>query len=118
MHKKIYRPWGNYTTIGEGSRWLVKLIEVKPNSSLSLQLHHHRAEHWIIVNGTALIEKNGEKKLLGENQSTFIPVGCKHRLSNPGLTKLELIEVQSGNYLDENDIIRFEDSYGRIKNIS
>jgi len=118
MHKKIYRPWGNYTTIGEGSRWQVKLIEVKPNASLSLQMHHHRAEHWVIVNGTALIEKDGEKELLGENQSTFIPLGCKHRLSNPGLMKLELIEVQSGTYLDENDIIRFEDSYGRIKKIN
>ncbi len=114
-HRKIYRPWGNYTTIVEGNRWQVKLIEVKPNASLSLQMHHHRAEHWIIVNGTALIEKNGERELLTENESTFIPLGCKHRLSNPGLMKLELIEVQSGNYLDEDDIIRFEDSYGRIK---
>ena len=117
MHKKIYRPWGNYTTIGEGCRWKVKLIEVKPNSSLSLQMHHHRAEHWIIVNGTALIEKNGEKQILGENQSTFIPLGCKHRLTNPGLMKLALIEVQSGNYLEENDIVRFEDTYGRKDNI-
>tara|TARA_B100000965_G_scaffold251330_1_gene211410 strand:- start:2274 stop:3725 length:1452 start_codon:yes stop_codon:yes gene_type:complete len=117
MHKKIYRPWGNYTTIGEGSKWQVKLIEVKPNASLSLQMHHHRSEHWVIVNGTALIEKDGEKKLLVENQSTFIPLGCKHRLSNPGSIKLELIEVQSGTYLDESDIIRFEDSYGRTKNI-
>ena len=117
MHRKIYRPWGNYTTIGEGNRWQVKLIEVKPNASLSLQMHHHRAEHWIIVNGTALVEKDGEKQILSENQSTFIPLGCKHRLSNPGLMKLELIEVQSGNYLDEDDIIRFEDSYGRIKKI-
>ena len=116
MHKKIYRPWGNYTTIVEGNRWLVKLIEVKPNASLSLQMHHHRAEHWVVVNGTALIEKNGEKQLLSENESTFIPLGCKHRLSNPGRMKLELIEVQSGTYLDEEDIIRFEDSYGRIKN--
>ena len=102
----------------EGDRWLVKLIEVKPNASLSLQMHHHRAEHWIVVNGTALIEKNGEKQLLSENESTFIPLGCKHRLSNPGKMKLELIEVQSGAYLDEEDIIRFEDSYGRIKNLS
>ena len=114
MHRKIYRPWGNYTTIVEGNRWLVKLIEVKPNASLSLQMHHHRAEHWVVVNGTALIEKNGEKKLLSENESTFIPLGCKHRLSNPGKMKLELIEVQSGTYLDEEDIVRFEDSYGRI----
>ncbi len=117
MHRKIYRPWGNYTTIVEGNRWLVKLIEVKPNASLSLQMHHHRAEHWVVVNGTALIEKNGEKQLLSENESTFIPLGCKHRLSNPGKMKLELIEVQSGTYLDEEDIIRFEDSYGRIKNL-
>ncbi len=116
MHRKIYRPWGNYTTIVEGNRWLVKLIEVKPNASLSLQMHHHRAEHWVVVNGTALIEKNGEQQLLSENESTFIPLGCKHRLSNPGKMKLELIEVQSGTYLDEEDIIRFEDSYGRTKN--
>tara|TARA_B100000674_G_scaffold455870_1_gene429971 strand:- start:218 stop:1054 length:837 start_codon:yes stop_codon:yes gene_type:complete len=114
-HRKIYRPWGNYTTIVEGKRWLVKLIEVKPNASLSLQMHHHRAEHWVVVSGTALIEKNGKKQLLSENESTFIPLGCKHRLSNPGKMKLELIEVQSGTYLDEEDIIRFEDSYGRIK---
>ena len=78
-------------------------------------MHHHRVEHWMKVNGTALIEKNDDKQLLSENQSTFIPLGCKHRLSNPGLIKLELIEVQSGTCLDENDIIRFEDSYGRIK---
>ena len=116
MHRKIYRPWGNYTIIVEGDRWLVKLIEVKPNASLSLQMHHHRAEHWVVVNGTALIEKNGEKQLLSENESTFIPLGCKHRLSNPGKMRLELIEVQSGTYLDEEDIIRFEDCYGRIKN--
>jgi len=118
LHRKSYRPWGNYTTIVEGKRWLVKLIEVNPNASLSLQMHHHRAEHWVVVNGTALIEKNGEKQLLSENESTFIPLGCKHRLSNPGKMKLELIEVQSGTYLDEEDIIRFEDFYGRIKNLS
>ena len=118
IHKKIYRPWGNYTTIVEGNRWLVKLIEVKPNASLSLQMHNYRAEHWVVVNGTALIEKNEEKQLLSENESTFIPLGCKHRLSNPGRIKLELIEVQSGVYLDEEDIIRFEDSYGRTKNLS
>ena len=116
-HRKIYRPWGNYTTIVEGKRWLVKLIEVKPNASLSLQMHHHRAEHWVVVSGTALVEKNRKKQLLSENESTFIPLGCKHRLSNPGKMKLELIEVQSGTYLDEEDIIRFEDSYGRIKGL-
>ena len=118
LHKKIYRPWGNYTTIVKGNRWLVKLIEVKPNASLSLQMHHHRAEHWVVVSGTALIEKDGEKQLLSENESTFIPLGCKHRLSNPGRMKLELIEIQSGTYLDEEDIVRFEDSYGRIENLS
>ncbi len=118
MHRKIYRPWGNYTTVMAGSRWQVKLIEVKPNAALSLQMHHHRAEHWIIVKGTALIEKDGDKQLLSENESTFIPLGCKHRLSNPGLMKLELIEVQSGAYLDEDDIIRFDDSYGRTKSFS
>ena len=81
-------------------------------------MHNYRAEHWVVVNGTALIEKNGEKQLLSENESTFIPLGCKHRLSNPGRIKLELFEVQSGVYLDEEDIIRFEDSYGRTKNLS
>ena len=118
LHKKIYRPWGNYTTIVEGSRWQVKLIEVNPNASLSLQMHNHRAEHWIVVNGKALVEKNGEKQILNANESTFIPLGCKHRLSNQGLIKLELIEVQSGTYLGEDDIIRFEDSYGRIKKLN
>ncbi len=113
-HRKIYRPWGNYTSIVSGNRWQVKLIKVKPNSSLSLQMHHHRAEHWIVVKGTALIEKDGCEQLLSENESTFIPLGCKHRLTNPGKMTLELIEVQSGAYLNEDDIIRFEDSYGRI----
>ncbi len=117
-HRKIYRPWGHYTGIVEGSRWQVKRIEVKPGESLSLQLHHHRAEHWIVVKGTALVEKNGEKILLGENQSTYIPLGCKHRLSNPGKMPMELIEVQSGGYLGEDDIIRFEDNYFRNKIIN
>ncbi len=113
-HTKIYRPWGHYTSIVTGSRWQIKLIEVKPNASLSLQMHHHRAEHWVIVKGTALIEKDGKKELLSENESTFIPLGCKHRLSNPGKMPLELVEIQSGAYLNEDDIIRFEDSYGRL----
>ena len=116
-NSKVYRPWGNYFTIQESLKWKVKVIEVKPGQSLSLQLHKKRAEHWVVVNGTALIEKNGEKQILSENESTFIPLGCKHRLSNAGRNKLELIEVQSGTYLDEEDIIRFEDSYGRIKNV-
>ena len=114
-HRKIFRPWGNYTSIDEGNRWQVKRIEVKPGASLSLQMHHHRAEHWVVVKGTALVEKNGKEELIGENQSTYIPFGCKHRLTNPGKMTVELIEVQSGTYLGEDDIIRFEDRYGRTK---
>ncbi len=115
-HKKIYRPWGNYTKINEGDRWKVKKIFVKPGEKLSLQLHHHRAEHWIVVNGTAAVEVDDEKLILYENQSTYIPLGSKHRLSNPGKSPLILIEVQSGSYLGEDDIKRFEDSYGRLDN--
>ena len=113
-HRKIYRPWGNYTGVVQGNRWQVKKIEVKPGASLSLQMHHHRAEHWVVVKGTALVERDGEKELIGENQSTYIPLGCKHRLTNPGRMPVELIEVQSGTYLGEDDIVRFEDRYGRI----
>ena len=112
-HRKIYRPWGHYTGIVEDSRWQVKRISVKPGASLSLQMHHHRAEHWIVVSGTAVVERDGETQLVGENQSTYIPLGCKHRLSNPGRIPVELIEVQSGAYLGEDDIVRFEDVYGR-----
>ena len=112
-HRKIYRPWGHYTSVVEDSRWQVKRIEVKPGASLSLQMHHHRAEHWIVVKGTALVERDGEQQLVGENQSTYIPLGCKHRLTNPGRMPMELIEVQSGPYLGEDDIVRFEDRYGR-----
>ena len=115
-HKKIHRPWGNYTSIEEDKSWKVKKIVVKPKSSLSLQMHHHRAEHWVIVKGTAEVEINDQKLILSENQSTYIPLGAKHRLTNPGSINLVLIEVQSGNYLGEDDIIRFEDSYGRVKN--
>tara|TARA_B100000700_G_C15039260_1_gene854463 strand:- start:101 stop:1561 length:1461 start_codon:yes stop_codon:yes gene_type:complete len=113
QHKKIYRPWGSYTGIDNGQYWQVKRIEVKPGGSLSLQLHKHRAEHWIVVKGNALIEINGKQELLLENQSTYIPLGSKHRLSNPGEQTIELIEVQTGNYLGEDDIIRFDDCYGR-----
>ncbi|MGE4581147.1 MAG: mannose-1-phosphate guanylyltransferase/mannose-6-phosphate isomerase [Synechococcus sp.] len=112
-HRKIYRPWGSYTGITEGSRWQVKRISVNPGASLSLQMHHHRAEHWIVVKGTAIVELNGQEQLLTENQSTYIPLGCKHRLSNPGKIPVELIEVQSGEYLAEDDIVRFQDRYGR-----
>ncbi len=117
-HRKIYRPWGNYTGVVQGSRWQVKRIEVKPGASLSLQMHHHRAEHWVVVKGTALVERDGEKSLISENQSTYIPLGCKHRLSNPGRMPMELIEIQSGTYLDEDDIVRFEDRYGRIQQMN
>ena len=112
-HTEIYRPWGDYKSMLEGERWQVKIIRVKPGASLSLQMHHHRAEHWIVVKGTADVEINGENNLLTENQSIHIPLGSKHRLSNPGKLTLELIEVQSGPYLDEDDIIRFNDKYGR-----
>jgi len=112
-HRKIYRPWGSYDGITEGARWQVKTIVVNPGASLSLQMHHHRAEHWIVVQGTAVVEKDGRQELVGENQSTYIPLGCRHRLSNPGKIPVELIEVQSGPYLGEDDIVRFEDRYGR-----
>ena len=112
-HRRIYRPWGHYDGVTEGERWQVKKIEVKPGASLSLQMHHHRAEHWIVVKGTAVVEKDGSQELVGENQSTYIPLGCKHRLTNPGQIPVQLIEVQSGPYLGEDDIVRFEDIYGR-----
>ena len=113
LHRKVHRPWGWYDSIDEGGRFKVKRIQVKPGASLSLQKHHHRAEHWIVVKGTAEIT-NGEKVLLlTENQSTYIPLGAVHRLTNPGTIPLEIIEVQSGSYLGEDDIVRFEDHYGR-----
>ncbi|MBE9173383.1 mannose-1-phosphate guanylyltransferase/mannose-6-phosphate isomerase [Cyanobium sp. LEGE 06143] len=112
-HRKIYRPWGSYDGVVEGERWQVKKIMVNPGASLSLQMHHHRAEHWVVVKGTAVVEKDGQQELVGENQSTYIPLGARHRLSNPGKIPVELIEVQSGAYLGEDDIVRFEDRYGR-----
>jgi mannose-1-phosphate guanylyltransferase/mannose-6-phosphate isomerase len=113
LHRKVHRPWGWYDSIDEGGRFKVKRLQVKPKASLSLQKHHHRAEHWIVVTGTAEIT-NGDKVLtLTENQSTFIPLGEVHRLANPGTIPLEIIEVQSGSYLGEDDIVRFEDMYGR-----
>ncbi len=113
LHRKVHRPWGWYDSIDEGGRFKVKRIQVKPKASLSLQKHHHRAEHWIVVTGTAEIT-NGDKVLtLTENQSTYMPLGEVHRLSNPGTIPLEIIEVQSGSYLGEDDIVRFEDTYGR-----
>ena len=115
LHRKVHRPWGWYDSIDHGGRFKVKRIQVNPKASLSLQKHHHRAEHWIVVTGTAEIT-NGDKVLtLTENQSTYIPLGEVHRLANPGTIPLEIIEVQSGSYLGEDDIVRFEDNYGRSK---
>ena len=112
-HREVYRPWGVYDSIDNGARYQVKRITVKPGAKLSVQMHHHRAEHWIVVSGTARVT-NGEKTyLVTENQSTYIPVGQVHSLENPGVIDLELIEVQSGSYLGEDDIVRYEDRYGR-----
>ena len=113
LHRKVARPWGWYDSVDEGERFKVKRIQVKPGASLSLQMHHHRAEHWIVVKGTAEITNGDKVLLLTENQSTYIPQGQTHRLANPGKTPLEIIEVQSGDYLGEDDIVRFEDNYGR-----
>lgn len=112
-HRKVYRPWGAYESIDEEQRFQVKRITVNPGASLSLQMHHHRAEHWIVVRGTARVTRGDEVFLLTENQSTYIPLGTQHRLENPGKIPLELIEVQSGSYLGEDDIVRFQDVYGR-----
>tara|TARA_B100000212_G_C27354189_1_gene525061 strand:- start:221 stop:1660 length:1440 start_codon:yes stop_codon:yes gene_type:complete len=113
-HRKIFRPWGNYISVVEGYRWQVKRIEVKPGAALSLQMHHHRTEHWIVVTGTAQVEIDSKNTLIGENKSIYIPLGSKHRLKNPGKISLVLIEVQSGAYLKEDDIVRIEDNYGRV----
>lgn len=113
QHREVYRPWGCFDAVDNGDRYQVNRIRVKPGASLSLQLHHHRAEHWIVVKGTALVQKDNETILLSENESTYIPVGTKHRLSNPGKIPLEIVEVQSGPYLEDDDVIRYEDSYGR-----
>ena len=113
VHRKVFRPWGWYDGVDAGERFQVKRIVVKPKGILSLQMHHHRAEHWIVVSGTAKVTRGDETFLVSENQSTFIPLGTKHRLENPGHVPLEMIEVQSGSYLGEDDIVRFEDKYGR-----
>ncbi|MFA9439805.1 cupin domain-containing protein, partial [Uliginosibacterium sp. sgz301328] len=113
-HRKVYRPWGWYDSIDMGSRFQVKRIVVNPGAKLSLQMHHHRAEHWIVVTGTAEVTCGDKVFLLGENESTYIPLGHTHRLANPGKVPLEIIEVQSGSYLGEDDIVRLEDTYGRI----
>ena len=113
LHRKVHRPWGWYDSIDAGDRFQVKRIMVKPGATLSLQKHHHRAEHWIVVRGTAEVTNGDQVMLLSENQSTYIPLGTVHRLANPGKVPLEIIEVQSGSYLGEDDIVRFEDTYGR-----
>lgn len=113
FHRKVFRPWGSYDCVDRGGRFLVKRIIVNPGASLSLQMHHHRAEHWIVVRGTAKVTRGEREYLVTENESTFIPLGTHHRLENPGRLPLEMIEVQSGSYLGEDDIVRFEDVYGR-----
>ena len=113
LHREVFRPWGSYDSIEKGPRFQVKRLKVKPGAVLSLQLHHHRAEHWIVVSGTARITRGEEVFLLEENQSTYIPIGVQHRIENPGKIPLHIIEVQSGSYLGEDDIVRLEDHYGR-----
>ncbi len=113
LHREVFRPWGSYDSLGNGPRFQVKLLRVKPGATLSLQMHHHRAEHWVVVAGTARITRGDEVFLLEENQSTYIPIGVRHRIENPGKVPVEIIEVQSGSYLGEDDIVRFEDVYGR-----
>lgn len=113
IHQCVYRPWGSYQSVNMGKRFQVKRITVKPGAVLSLQKHHHRAEHWVVVHGTALVTRGEESFLMKEDESTYIPIGVKHRLENPGKIQLEIIEVQTGSYLGEDDILRFEDVYGR-----
>jgi mannose-1-phosphate guanylyltransferase/mannose-6-phosphate isomerase len=113
-HSVMHRPWGSYESVDTGHRFQVKRIVVKPGAKLSLQMHHHRAEHWIVVSGVARVTCDEKEFLLKENESTFIPLGSRHRLENPGKMALHLIEVQSGAYLGEDDIVRFEDTYGRV----
>jgi mannose-1-phosphate guanylyltransferase/mannose-6-phosphate isomerase len=112
-HKRVYRPWGWYESVSDGDRYQVKRIMVKPGAALSLQMHHHRAEHWVVVSGTAKVTRGEDAMLVSENESTYIPLGTKHRLENPGKVPLYLVEVQSGSYLGEDDIVRFEDVYKR-----
>ena len=114
-HREVYRPWGKYDSVDNGQRFQVKRITVKPGAKLSVQMHHHRAEHWIVVSGTAKVQINDIEKYVTENESVYIPITAVHSLENPGKVELELIEVQSGSYLGEDDIIRFEDNYGRVK---
>jgi len=112
-HREVFRPWGSYDCVDSGQRYQVKRITVKPGAKLSVQMHHHRSEHWVVVRGTARVTNGDKSILLTENQSTYIPIGQTHSLENPGNIVLELIEVQSGPYLGEDDIVRLEDQYGR-----
>ena len=116
FHREVFRPWGSYDSIDNGERHQVKRISVKPGEKLSVQMHHHRAEHWVVVSGTANITIGEETNLVTENESVYIPIGEVHALENPGKIPLELIEVQSGSYLGEDDIVRFSDRYGRTAN--
>ncbi|MFN3567049.1 MAG: mannose-1-phosphate guanylyltransferase/mannose-6-phosphate isomerase [Burkholderiaceae bacterium] len=113
LHRTVARPWGTYTTLQEGPRFKIKRIEVKPGASLSLQMHHHRSEHWVVVSGTAKVAIDGRDALVAPNESTYVPVGARHRLENPGKVPLVMIEVQCGDYVGEDDIVRFDDKYGR-----
>jgi mannose-1-phosphate guanylyltransferase/mannose-6-phosphate isomerase len=114
FHRQVHRPWGSYTILEETEIYKIKRVSVKPGQKLSLQLHHHRSEHWVVVSGTAEVELNGETRFLRQGESTFVRSGVRHRLKNPGIISLEVIEVQLGEYLDEDDIVRFDDEYGRI----
>jgi mannose-1-phosphate guanylyltransferase/mannose-6-phosphate isomerase len=109
----VYRPWGSYDSIDDGDRFQVKHMELKPGGSISLQMHLHRAEHWIVVQGTAKVTCGDQTFLLSENQSTYVPIGAKHRIENPGKVALHIVEVRSGTYMGEDDIVRYEDNYGR-----
>ena len=115
LHREVYRPWGKYDSVDHGERYQVKRITVKPGAKLSVQKHHHRAEHWVVVAGLARVTNGEETFLLSENQSTYIPIGVVHSLENPGTIPLEIIEIQSGSYLGEDDIVRFDDRYGRVE---
>jgi mannose-1-phosphate guanylyltransferase len=115
IHREVFRPWGSYDSLGSGPRYQVKSIRVKPGAKLSMQYHHHRAEHWVVVSGTAKVIIGDQSRLVYENESVFIPQGERHMLENPGKTWLELIEVQSGSYLGEDDIVRLGDVYGRVQ---
>ena len=114
LHREVYRPWGKYNCVDRSERFQVKRITVNPGAKLSVQMHHHRAEHWIVVSGIAKVTLGDEVKLLNENESTYIPIGVIHALENPGKLPLKMIEVQSGSYLGEDDIVRFLDKYNRL----